>query len=219
MNRWRTRGLCGVTAVPLVGVFICSVSAEHPDTPPRLPEGSNEREVIGQFVDLYCVACHNQDGKTAGLALDAISTEDPSWNSKAWEKVVRKLALHHARWCGRSCLWNCCRCIGLQGSLARKQSPNETRRNIRASGASAAVSLYNESVCLPLLRSHAKINLGSSPGVTASGRVSCLGHGLPNTGNMIELRCYCQKRSTNCPPDPVERPACTHRPSQYRLGA
>ena len=91
MNRWRTRGLRGATAVLLVGAFICSVSAEHPDTPTRLPEGANEREVIGQFVDLYCVACHNQDDKTAGLALDAIRSEDPSRNSKAWEKVVRKL--------------------------------------------------------------------------------------------------------------------------------
>ena len=90
MNRWRTRGLCGVTALLVVGGFISSVSAEHPDAATRLPEGSNEREAIGRFVDLYCVACHNRDDKTAGLALDAISSEDVSRNPNAWEKVVRK---------------------------------------------------------------------------------------------------------------------------------
>ena len=42
-------------------------------------------------MDLYCVACHNREDKTAGLALDAISSEDVSRNPEAWEKVVRKL--------------------------------------------------------------------------------------------------------------------------------
>ena len=52
---------------------------------------SNEREAIGRFTDLYCVACHNSDDKTADLALDAIRAEDVSQNPKAWERVVRKL--------------------------------------------------------------------------------------------------------------------------------
>jgi hypothetical protein len=42
-------------------------------------------------VDLYCVACHNRDDQTAGLALDAISSEDVSRNPNAWEQIVRKL--------------------------------------------------------------------------------------------------------------------------------
>ena len=92
MNRWRTRGRCGVTTVLVVGAFICSVSAESPDTSPPSPGGSTERKVIGEFVELYCVVCHNSDDKTARLALEAISSEDPSRNTKAWEKVVRKLA-------------------------------------------------------------------------------------------------------------------------------
>jgi hypothetical protein len=59
--------------------------------PAHAPRGSREREAIGRFVDGYCVGCHNQDEKTAGLALDAISSEDVARNSTTWEKVVRKL--------------------------------------------------------------------------------------------------------------------------------
>jgi hypothetical protein len=39
----------------------------------------------------YCIACHNEKLKTAGLALDQINIEHPSANAELWEKVVRKL--------------------------------------------------------------------------------------------------------------------------------
>ena len=91
MNRWGTRGLCGVSILLLVGGFMSSGAAREQAAPPSPPGASNEREAIGRFVDLYCVACHNRDDKTAGLALDAISSEDVSRNPEAWEKVVRKL--------------------------------------------------------------------------------------------------------------------------------
>jgi cytochrome c553 len=39
----------------------------------------------------YCVECHNNEDKTAGLALDSVSAVDVSQNVEVWEKVVRKL--------------------------------------------------------------------------------------------------------------------------------
>lgn len=42
-------------------------------------------------INQYCVGCHNQSAKTAGLALDTISTESVNQHPEAWEKVVRKL--------------------------------------------------------------------------------------------------------------------------------
>ena len=42
-------------------------------------------------VNQYCVACHNNNLKTAGLALDIISAENVSQQPQVWEKVVRKL--------------------------------------------------------------------------------------------------------------------------------
>jgi mono/diheme cytochrome c family protein len=41
--------------------------------------------------DKYCVGCHNQRVKTAGLALDALDPAQVGEHAEAWEKVVRKL--------------------------------------------------------------------------------------------------------------------------------
>ncbi|MGE3957825.1 MAG: DUF1592 domain-containing protein [Vicinamibacterales bacterium] len=39
----------------------------------------------------YCVTCHNQRLKTAGLTLDTIDAEHPALNPDEWERVVMKL--------------------------------------------------------------------------------------------------------------------------------
>jgi hypothetical protein len=39
----------------------------------------------------YCLGCHNSKVKTAGLALDTISFDNPAEHPETWEKVVRKL--------------------------------------------------------------------------------------------------------------------------------
>src|SRR5215510_5357926 len=43
------------------------------------------------FVNLYCVSCHNEKAKTAGLALDVPEIANVGENPQVWEKVVRKL--------------------------------------------------------------------------------------------------------------------------------
>lgn len=43
------------------------------------------------LVNQYCVACHNQKTKTAGLALDTLDFENVPANADIWEKVIRKL--------------------------------------------------------------------------------------------------------------------------------
>jgi mono/diheme cytochrome c family protein len=42
-------------------------------------------------LDKYCVTCHNQRLKTAGLALDAIDPAKPGDHAEVWEKVVRRI--------------------------------------------------------------------------------------------------------------------------------
>jgi hypothetical protein len=91
VNRWGIRGLCDVSILLLLGGFMSSGSARVPAAPPYPSGSSNEREAIRQFVDQHCVACHNRDDQTAGLALDAISSDDVRRNSNACEKFVRKL--------------------------------------------------------------------------------------------------------------------------------
>ena len=44
-----------------------------------------------QILDRYCVTCHNERLKTAGLMLDQIDLEDVAGNAAILEKVVRKL--------------------------------------------------------------------------------------------------------------------------------
>jgi cytochrome c5 len=46
---------------------------------------------IRPVIDRYCVTCHNERVKTAGLMLDTLSLDDLSANGDAWEKVLRKV--------------------------------------------------------------------------------------------------------------------------------
>src|SRR5271156_1455285 len=39
----------------------------------------------------YCVSCHNQKLKTAGLALDRVDADHPFSSQETWEKVIVKL--------------------------------------------------------------------------------------------------------------------------------
>jgi hypothetical protein len=43
------------------------------------------------MLDTYCVTCHNDKLKTAGLALDKVDVTKPSANAEVWEKVIEKL--------------------------------------------------------------------------------------------------------------------------------
>jgi cytochrome c5 len=43
------------------------------------------------LVDTYCVACHNQRVKTAGIAFDTADLSDVSKDADLWEKALRKL--------------------------------------------------------------------------------------------------------------------------------
>jgi hypothetical protein len=44
-----------------------------------------------KLLDQYCVTCHNQKAKTAGLMFDKLDLDHLSDNAEIWEKVVRKL--------------------------------------------------------------------------------------------------------------------------------
>jgi hypothetical protein len=43
------------------------------------------------LLDQYCVGCHNQRAKTAGLSFDTMDLSDVSKQPEIWEKAVRKL--------------------------------------------------------------------------------------------------------------------------------
>jgi hypothetical protein len=51
------------------------------------PPTSPAREIVNK----YCVSCHNQKLKTAGLALDRVDPDHPFNSQEIWEKVIVKL--------------------------------------------------------------------------------------------------------------------------------
>ena len=55
------------------------------------PLGSQTTSSPRQFLDTYCVTCHNQKLRTAGLALDSLDAANPAANAEVWERVIAKL--------------------------------------------------------------------------------------------------------------------------------
>src|SRR5215471_9439893 len=66
-----------------------STSAASPQgTAPRPPTDSVPHAgVVGQ----YCVTCHNDRLKTAGLSLEQLDVANPPASAEVWERVLRKL--------------------------------------------------------------------------------------------------------------------------------
>jgi hypothetical protein len=50
---------------------------------------------LADFVDEYCLSCHDEDNKKGSLALDTIATDAVDRHPDVWEKVVRKLRARH----------------------------------------------------------------------------------------------------------------------------
>lgn len=60
--------------------------------PAATPAGTAGHEtLLRATLDTYCVTCHNQRLKTAGLALDAIDAASPHTTPETWEKVIARL--------------------------------------------------------------------------------------------------------------------------------
>jgi mono/diheme cytochrome c family protein len=71
-------------AVVLSGV---QTAARQPQPPARSTTAPAPKAVL----DTYCVTCHNEKLRTAGLALDRLDVTNPGANAEVWEKVVAKL--------------------------------------------------------------------------------------------------------------------------------
>jgi cytochrome c5 len=58
---------------------------------PAAPDAAAPAAPARAVFDKYCVTCHSQRLKTAGLMLDTLDVAHPGANIEVWEKVVRKL--------------------------------------------------------------------------------------------------------------------------------
>lgn len=87
MSHCRASIRCGMSVLLAFGSYVNVGKAQQPPARPSSPATSAERALVAQ----YCVDCHNESEKTAGLALDTISLDEVSKHAETWEKVVRKL--------------------------------------------------------------------------------------------------------------------------------
>jgi mono/diheme cytochrome c family protein len=63
-------------------------AAEQVPQPSRVVASSSAQRSL---IDGYCVGCHNQRTKTAGIMFDTMDLARPSEDAEVWEKAVRKL--------------------------------------------------------------------------------------------------------------------------------
>ncbi|HEY7449798.1 MAG TPA: DUF1587 domain-containing protein, partial [Vicinamibacterales bacterium] len=71
-----------------------SVSQAAPSQSPTPSGGSasmSSGPAVRQFVTQYCITCHNERTKTAGLALDTQDFENLPAGADVWEKAIRKV--------------------------------------------------------------------------------------------------------------------------------
>src|ERR1700681_2976311 len=69
------------------GALLLSSLLLTAQTAPAPIPAASERKLLDQ----YCVTCHNQLLKTAGLTLDKLDPANVAAQPESWEKVVRKL--------------------------------------------------------------------------------------------------------------------------------
>jgi hypothetical protein len=69
----------------VVGVLLIAVIIRPENARPQNP--SPDQALLNQ----YCIGCHNEKTKTAGLMLDKLDLTHPGQDPEAWEKVVRKV--------------------------------------------------------------------------------------------------------------------------------
>ncbi len=94
-------GLAPISSTPVLatGAAVAVRAAVTPQSAaPAAPSAPPSAAVVrpappadGALIARYCVTCHNERLKTAGLVLDPVAAADPGRQAPVWERVVRKL--------------------------------------------------------------------------------------------------------------------------------
>src|SRR5215475_3904352 len=89
MRHWATQRSSTAVWAGIGCLSLCTLQLyAAPQTPPAaVPLVSPQRVLL----EKYCVTCHNQRLKTAGLLLDRTNVDDVGTAPELWEKVARKL--------------------------------------------------------------------------------------------------------------------------------
>jgi mono/diheme cytochrome c family protein len=76
----------GIAGTLVAAGLVCTVAAQQQRAGRQVADTARRT-----LVDEYCVSCHDEDKKKAGLALDTIAAHDVARHPEVWEKVLRKL--------------------------------------------------------------------------------------------------------------------------------
>ena len=80
------QALCWTPALAVASIALTAA--------PQRPPASSENAAMSAsraLLDQYCVPCHNDRTRTAGLALETIDLSNVGRDGQIWEKVIRKL--------------------------------------------------------------------------------------------------------------------------------
>ena len=81
----RSAGILGAVLVALI-VRTAVPSADAPQQP-----AAQAVSAEAAFLNQYCITCHNQRTKAAGLALDTLDIASVGPGAETWEKAVKKI--------------------------------------------------------------------------------------------------------------------------------
>ena len=87
----RARTVGSLLAIVAVSQFATSSPRVAAASPQSVSSARSSASEVRALLDRYCVTCHNQRLKTAGLELDRLDPGLIEQNAETWEKVVRRL--------------------------------------------------------------------------------------------------------------------------------
>src|SRR3954470_11934923 len=87
----RRSALSRTSAAALALLGACAIGVHYPDARALAAERRAADPSTREFLDTYCISCHNRTLRTAGLELDRLDVARVAEHSDVWEKVVTKL--------------------------------------------------------------------------------------------------------------------------------
>ena len=81
----------GVSVLAAVWLLALTATTSRPLAAPQQPALPAATSAQRTLLDKYCVTCHNERTKTAGLTLDSADLANVPASAEVWEKVIRKV--------------------------------------------------------------------------------------------------------------------------------
>ena len=94
-------GCVGLTVIGAGYLHLWAAQVQKPAPARRSEVAKSQNQLVSSpapttaaaraVLDKYCITCHNDKAKTAGLQLDSLDLEHVGEHAETWEKVARKL--------------------------------------------------------------------------------------------------------------------------------